>query len=70
MLQRFGESFIVYRDKKLQNENNRKVKFMRLTRSIGFPLFFLWETIFSTAAYCFLVTYIARYLVNPWPATS
>jgi len=29
MLQRFGESFTAYSDKKLQNENNRKVKFMR-----------------------------------------
>jgi hypothetical protein len=26
--------------------------------------------VLSTAAYCFLVTYIARYLASPWPATN
>jgi hypothetical protein len=58
-------------EKKLQNENNPEGEIHAPDTINWVSLVFFWgKTILSVAAYCFLVTYIARYLASPWPATT
>jgi len=54
-------------EKKLQKEKNLEGEF-HAPKSINWlSLIFFWgKTILCIAAYCFLVTYIARYLASPW----
>jgi hypothetical protein len=53
-------------EKKLQNENNLEGEIHAPDAINWVSLVFFWgKTILSVAAYCFLVTYIARYLASP-----